>query len=362
MTYAPVNGLQLYYEIHGSGRPLVLLHGGLLTIDLSFGPLLEPLAAGRQVIAVELQGHGRTADTGRPMTIGALAGDVVVLLDHLGIAEADLFGFSLGGLVAFAVALGAPARVGKLIVASADAHRPPGRESAPPGDDRLPTPADFQAWRDAYDAVAPDPAHVDEFAARASAMVHEFPGWTGELRSLQVPALLIGRRRQGGRRRRPPADRGGVRGRAVPPAPGSRGTGRRTGPDHGPGRRRPGPPRRGRLRPLPRQPARPGRRPRSGTPPHYRERGWSWPPRLAAESFISYGVFADPAQARPRARLSGTVLKAGHHVCALTGQPFTVAAVRTAGFEADLCLAGSEHPGLPAPGNIISLGFLLSRC
>jgi len=123
----------------------VLLHGGLLTIELNFGPLLGPLAAGRQVIAVELQGHGHTADTGRPMTIQALARDVIALLDHLGIAEADLFGFSLGGLVAYAVALGAPARVGKLIVASADAHRPPGRESAPLDDDRMPTPADFQA-------------------------------------------------------------------------------------------------------------------------------------------------------------------------------------------------------------------------
>src|SRR5580693_3007575 len=139
MTYAPVNGLQLYYELRGSGKPLVLLHGGVHTIDLSFGPLLEPLAAGRQVIAVELQGHGHTADTGRPMTIQALAGDVVALLDHLGIAEADLFGFSLGGLVAYAIALGAPARVGKLIVASADVHRPPGRESPPLGQDRLPT-------------------------------------------------------------------------------------------------------------------------------------------------------------------------------------------------------------------------------
>ena len=94
--------------------------------------------------------------------------------------------------------------------------------------------------------------------------------------------------------------------------------------------------------------------------PHDREQGWSWPPRLAAESFISYGVFADPAQARPRARLSGTVLQAGRHVCALTGQPFTVAAVRTAGFETDLCLAGSEHPGLPAPGSIISGTVVLS--
>jgi pimeloyl-ACP methyl ester carboxylesterase len=191
MTYAPVNGLQLYYEIRGSGRPLVLLHGGLLTIGLNFGPLLEPLAASRQVIAVELQGHGHTADTDRPISIDALAGDVVALLDHLGIAGADLLGFSLGGLVAYAVALGTPARVGRLIVASADAHRPPGRESAPPGDDRMPTPADFQAMRDAYAAVAPDPVHFDELAAKTSAMVHEFPGWTDELRSLQVPTLLI---------------------------------------------------------------------------------------------------------------------------------------------------------------------------
>jgi pimeloyl-ACP methyl ester carboxylesterase len=191
MPYAPVNDLQLYYERRGSGRPLVLLHGGLLTIDLNFAALLEPLAATRQVIAVELQGHGRTADTDRPMTIEALAGDVVGLLDRLGIDETDLFGFSLGGIVAYSIALGAPSRVGKLVVASADAHRPPGRESAPLGEDRMPTQADFQAMRDAYDAVAPDPAHFDEFAAKASKMVHEFPGWTDELRSLQVPTLLI---------------------------------------------------------------------------------------------------------------------------------------------------------------------------
>src|ERR1700685_4487302 len=131
MAYAPVNGLQLYYEIRGSGRPLVLLHGGLMTIDLNFGPLLGPLAAGRQVIALELQGHGHPPDPDRRMTIKALAGDVVALLDHLGIAEADLFGFSLGGLVACAVALGAPTRVGRLAVASANPYRPPGRESAP---------------------------------------------------------------------------------------------------------------------------------------------------------------------------------------------------------------------------------------
>src|SRR5262245_8954233 len=191
MAYASVNGLQLYYETHGSGRPLVLLHGGLMTIDLNFGAMLEPLAADRRVIASERQGHCHTADTDRPMTIEAYAGDVVALLDHLEIAEADLFGFSLGGLVASGIALAAPARAGRLIVASAAPHRPPGRESVPLDEARLPTPADFQAMRDSYDKVAPDPAHFDEFAARTTEMVHTFPGWTDELRSLRVPTLLV---------------------------------------------------------------------------------------------------------------------------------------------------------------------------
>jgi len=202
MTYATVGGQRLYYEVHGGdvhggdvhggGRPLVLLHGGLLTIGLSFGPLLGTLAAGRPVIAAELQGHGRTPDSDRPMTIEALAGDVIELLDQLEVAEADLFGFSLGGLVACAVALRAPARVGRLVVASADPYRPPGRESVPVADELLPTQADFEAMRDAYLAVAPDPGHFDKFAARVTAMVHEVPGWTaGQLRSLRAPTLLV---------------------------------------------------------------------------------------------------------------------------------------------------------------------------
>ena len=192
MTYATIGDQRLYYEVHGSGRPLVLLHGGLLTIGLSFGPLLGPLAAARRVIAVELQGHGHTADTDRPMTIAALAGDVVELLDELEIAQADLFGFSLGGLVASEVAFRAPERVGKMIVASANPHRPPGRESVPVDAALLPTQADFEAMRDAYLAVAPDPGHFEKFAARASGMVHEVPGRTAdELRSVRTPALLV---------------------------------------------------------------------------------------------------------------------------------------------------------------------------
>jgi hypothetical protein len=89
-------------------------------------------------------------------------------------------------------------------------------------------------------------------------------------------------------------------------------------------------------------------------PPGYLESGGIWPPRLGAESFISYGVFDDPDRAGPQALLSGVVLKAAPRVCTLTGQPFTVATVRTAGFAADVCLLASEHPAPPAPGTIIS--------
>jgi pimeloyl-ACP methyl ester carboxylesterase len=192
MAYSSVNGLDLYYEIRGSGRPLVLLHGGVQTIDLSFGPILEPLAAGRQVIAAELRGHGHTADPGRPLTMEALAGDVVGLLDDLGIDEADFFGFSLGGLVTYAVALGAPARVGRMVIASADPRLPPGRETVPISEDLLPTAKDFEDMRAAYSAVAPDPGQFETMVARTSALVHEMPGWTDdELRSLRPPALLI---------------------------------------------------------------------------------------------------------------------------------------------------------------------------
>src|SRR3954469_9734761 len=191
MTYAPVNGLQLYYEVRGSGRPLVLLHGGLMTIDLNFGSMVEPLARNHRVVAVELQGHGHTADVDRPMTIEDQADDVVALLDHLEIADADLFGFSLGGIVACAVALRAADRGGKLILASADVYRPPAHDTAPIDDDRLPTPADFQEMRDAYEAVAPDPEHFDAFGERLTAIVHGFAGWTDELRTLRAPTLLM---------------------------------------------------------------------------------------------------------------------------------------------------------------------------
>ena len=190
-SFADINGLQLYHEIHGSGRPVVLLHGGLQTIDLMFGPLLPTLAARRQVIAIELQGHGHTADTDRPMSIDQLADDVAALLAHLGIEEADIFGFSLGGLVGWSLVIRHPNVVGRVAVASADYRS---REAPPDEAPRpMPSDADFQAMRDAYTAVAPDPSHFDALGEKVGTMVNEdFVGWTAdELRAVQSPTLVL---------------------------------------------------------------------------------------------------------------------------------------------------------------------------
>jgi pimeloyl-ACP methyl ester carboxylesterase len=193
--YAKVNGLEMYYEVHGTGRPLVLLHGGLLTIDLSFGAILPALAATRQVIAVELQGHGHTAVTEREMSLENLADDIVALLDHLGIDKADLFGFSLGGLTSLQLAMRHPSRVGQMIVASAH-YRPDGYYpeigEGDPTSTRMPTQADFQEMREAYLRVAPHPEEFELFMGKTSGMVGAFEGWKAdELRAITAPTLLV---------------------------------------------------------------------------------------------------------------------------------------------------------------------------
>lgn len=115
--YAPVNGVEIYYELHGSGKPLVLLHGGFGAIEM-FGPVLAALAEGRQVIGVDLQGHGRTLPFDRPMTFENLATDVAELIRWLGYETADVMGYSLGGATALRLAIDHPEVVGRLIVTS----------------------------------------------------------------------------------------------------------------------------------------------------------------------------------------------------------------------------------------------------
>src|SRR4030081_2095836 len=106
--YADVNGIKLYYETHGAGRPLILLHGGLMSGE-TFGPVLPMLAERHKVIAVDLQGHGRTADIDRPIDVRLMAGDIAALMEHLRLDTADLVGYSLGGGVALQTAAKYPA-------------------------------------------------------------------------------------------------------------------------------------------------------------------------------------------------------------------------------------------------------------
>jgi pimeloyl-ACP methyl ester carboxylesterase len=194
-AYATLNGLRMYYEVHGSGRPLILLHGGILTIDMTFGRVLPALAEQHQAIGVELQGHGHTEDIDRPLRLDLLADDVVALMDHLGLERADIFGYSLGGLVATEVAVQHPERVDRLVLAATH-FRPDGyypeihdpRQDSP----RLPTEADFTEMQQAYAAVAPDPGHFEAFLEKAQPMVADFRGWSDEqLQAITAPTLLV---------------------------------------------------------------------------------------------------------------------------------------------------------------------------
>ena len=121
-NYANVNGIKLYYEIYGTGRPLILLHGGLGAIE-TFGPNLAALAKGRRVIGVDLQAHGRTADIDRPLRTDLMAEDIAALIKHLKLDRPDLMGYSLGGGVALLTAIRHPELVGRLVVISTPFRR-----------------------------------------------------------------------------------------------------------------------------------------------------------------------------------------------------------------------------------------------
>jgi pimeloyl-ACP methyl ester carboxylesterase len=195
--YVDVNGVHMYYEVYGEGAPLVLLHGGIMTIDLNFATLIPALATGHTVIAVELQGHGRTADSGRPLTLAGFASDVVGLLDHLGIDRADIVGHSLGGGVALELAISHPDRVRRVVPISITV-RPDGthEEIANPSlqatSTRMPTPQDFAEMSEAYKRLSPHPEHFEEFLATLSAVATTLEGWSDEqLAGITAPTLLM---------------------------------------------------------------------------------------------------------------------------------------------------------------------------
>src|SRR5262249_45744257 len=114
--YATVNGLRMYYEIHGSGRPVVFLHGGATTIDTSFWKILPAMAETRRVIAIEQEAHGHTKDLDRPLKFEQMADDTAALLRYLEIDRADFFGYSMGGIIGLGIAIRHPQLVNRLVV------------------------------------------------------------------------------------------------------------------------------------------------------------------------------------------------------------------------------------------------------
>jgi pimeloyl-ACP methyl ester carboxylesterase len=191
--YAPVNGLAMYYEIHGAGRPLVLLHGGGSTIETSFGKVLPSLARTRQVIAFEQQGHGHTADVeGRPFTFEQSADDAAALLKYLEIERADFFGYSNGGSIALQIAIRHPRLVRKMVVASGafkrDGFTPQFWESM-----KHATLQDMPAeLRQAYRAAAPHPEQLATFHDKSVKRMLAFKDLRSEdIRSIGAPTLVL---------------------------------------------------------------------------------------------------------------------------------------------------------------------------
>jgi pimeloyl-ACP methyl ester carboxylesterase len=190
--YASVNGLEMYYEIHGSGEPLVLLHGGLTTIDVSFAAMIPELAKTRQVIAVEQQAHGHTADIDRPLSFEQMADDTAALLHQLGIEQADIFGYSDGGNVGLGLAIRHPELVRKLAIAGTNYNN----------DGIYPEVLEFmknakpedlgEEMAGLYAAVAPNPEDWPTLVDKVMTMAVEWQGWSSEqIQAINAPVLVI---------------------------------------------------------------------------------------------------------------------------------------------------------------------------
>jgi len=192
--YAPVNDLKLYYEIHGSGEPLVLLHGGLGSIEM-MANLLPELAKNHEVIAVDLQAHGRTADIDRPITYEALGDDIAALLEYLGVKRADLVGYSLGGGAALQTTFRHPAVVRKLVVISTpfkhDGWYPGVRalmaQMGPASAEQMKPSPIYQT----YARIAPRPQDWTRLVTKLGKLVSAAYDWSEPVAAIKAPTLLV---------------------------------------------------------------------------------------------------------------------------------------------------------------------------
>jgi pimeloyl-ACP methyl ester carboxylesterase len=192
--HAAVNGLEMYYEIHGEGEPLILLHGGVGAIEM-FGEVLPLLAEGRRVIAVDVQAHGRTADIDRPMTFEAMADDVAALIEHLELGEADVMGYSLGGGVALRTAIQHSEVVRKLVLVSTPFRRDGWYPEVLAGMDQM-GPAAAEPMKQSpmyqlYSSVAPRPEDWPVLLTKLGALLGQAYDWSEEAAAMEVPAMIV---------------------------------------------------------------------------------------------------------------------------------------------------------------------------
>jgi pimeloyl-ACP methyl ester carboxylesterase len=191
--YAAVNGLQMYYEIHGEGQPLVLVHGAFSGIGTSFGKLIPGLSARRKVIAIELQAHGRTADIDRPLTLEGMAEDVAEAIRQLGLGQADVMGYSMGAAVALHVVVRHPQVVRKLIFASATYKLSGVHPGLMEGMGEMkPEMMYGSPWHEEYMRIAPRPEDFNTLFAKKTAMDRQTRDFSDEeIRAIRAPALLV---------------------------------------------------------------------------------------------------------------------------------------------------------------------------
>ena len=193
-NYAEVNGLDLYYEVHGEGDPLILLHGGLGATGM-FGELPSRLAEGRQVIAVDLQAHGRTANIDRPLSYEAMADDIAALITELGFEQADVMGYSLGGGVALRTAIQHPDLVRKLVLVSTPFRRDGWYPEVLTGMDQ--TRAENAQMLEQtpmyqlYAGVAPNPEDWPVLVGKVGDLLRRDYDWSDEVTKLETPTLLV---------------------------------------------------------------------------------------------------------------------------------------------------------------------------
>lgn len=186
--FAPVNGLQLYYELHGSGDALVMLHGGVGASEM-FGSNLAALAADRQVIAVHLQGHGRTADIDRPLSYELMADDISAMLKYLRIERADILGYSLGGGVALQTAIRHPEMVRKLVLISTPSKREGWYPEVLQGFDQMGPEAARHMDQSPLYRLYPDVKWAKLLGKLGELMRQDYD-WTKEAAALRMPTLL----------------------------------------------------------------------------------------------------------------------------------------------------------------------------